>query len=105
MNNSFPVQNRGFQQKGSFESYGSAIPRLQELSYLEVTILGIVDGASFEEIRQRLVNHMSTMRENSPATGNIAIFRLAKDDPKRYASNTSEALKELMKLGLVLPAK
>lgn len=104
MNHSFPIRDRGLQQKGSFESYGSAIPRLQELSYLEVTILGIVDGASFEEIRQRLVNHMITMRENSPATGNIATFRLAKDDTKRYVSNTSEALKELMKLGLVLRA-
>lgn len=90
--------------RGDITPGGGTIPRLQELSFLEVTILGIVDGAGFEEIRQRLVGHMIAMRENAPGTGNIATFRLAQDDPKRYVSNVSEALKELMRLGLVLRA-
>ena len=80
---------------------GTRIPRLQELSYLTVAALGVADGASFEEIRQRLIDHMIAMRENSDATGNTATFRTAKNDPKRYVSNASQSLKELMRLDLV----
>jgi hypothetical protein len=79
----------------------SGIPRLQELSYLEVAATGAAEQAPFEEIRRRLVAHMIALRENSPATGNIATFRIALNDPKRYVDNASEALKELMRLGFV----
>ena len=44
---------------------------------------------------------MIEMRESSPATGNTALFRTARGDPKRYVSNVSASLKELMLLGLV----
>ena len=80
---------------------GTRIPRLQELSFLPITMLGVADGAGFEEIRQRLVNHMIELRESSPGTGNTALFRTARGDPKRYVSNVSSSLKELMLLGLV----
>ena len=80
---------------------GTRIPRLQEVSFLPATMLGVADGAGFEEIRQRLVKHMIQMRENSSATGNTALFRTAQGDPKRYVSNVSASLKELMLLGLV----
>ena len=80
---------------------GARIPRLQEISFLNVAMLGVADGANFEEIRQRLIDHMIEMRENSDATGNTATFRTAKNDPKRYVTNASQSLKELMGLGLV----
>ena len=80
---------------------GTRIPRLQELSFLPVTMLGVADGVGFEEIRQRLISHMIEMRENSPATGNTALFNTARGDPKRYVSNVSASLKELMLLELV----
>ncbi len=80
------------------------IPRLQELSFLEVSLLGVARGKSFEEIRKSLVAHMIALREASPATGNTATFRIAIDNPKRYVRNVTEALKELMRLGLVAPA-
>ncbi|MCY4580571.1 MAG: hypothetical protein OXD31_16205 [Chloroflexi bacterium] len=80
---------------------GTRIPRLQELSFLPITMLGVADGAGFEEIRQRLVSHMIELRENSPGTGNTALFRTARGDPKRYVSNVSSSLKELMLLRLV----
>ena len=83
---------------------GRGIPRLQELSFLEVAILGVAGGATFEEIRRQLVAHMIELRRNNAGTGNIATFRLAKDDPKRYVRNATESLKELMRLGLVTPA-
>ena len=80
---------------------GARIPRLQEISYLTVAMLGVADGANFEEIRQRLIDHMIEMRENSDATVNTATFRTAKNDPKRYVTNASQSLKELMGIGLV----
>lgn len=80
---------------------GGAIPRLQELSYLEVVALGVADGASFEELRRAMVNHMIAVGEASPGTGNIATFRNAISNPKRYVRNVTEALSEHMRLGLV----
>ena len=83
------------------QSGGARIPRLQELSFLTVAMRGVAEGAGFEQIRRSLIDHMVRMRLNSDATGNTAPFRIAKDDPGRYVSNVSEALKELMHLGLV----
>ena len=80
---------------------GTRIPRLQELSFLPVTMLGVAAGVGFEVLRQRLVSHMTEMRENSPASGNTALFHRARADPKRYVSNVSASLKELMLLELV----
>ncbi len=77
------------------------IPRLQELSFLEVAMVGVAAGTPFEGIRRGLIDHMVALREESDATGNTASFRTAKDDPKRYVSNVSQSLKELMLLGLV----
>ena len=85
-------------------SGGRSIPRLQELSFLEVAILGVTEGATFEEIRRQLVTHMIELRRNDAGTGNIATYRLAQDDPKRYVRNATESLKELMRLGLVARA-
>ena len=80
---------------------GGGIPRLQELSYLEVTAQAVDRGSSFDEIRRQLVEHMLAISVASPGTGNTAAYRNAKDNPTRYVSNVSEALKELMRLGLV----
>ena len=83
---------------------GTRIPRLQELSFLEIAMLGVADVAGFEEIRRRLIDHMMVLREESDVSGNTARFRIAKDAPNRYVSNVSQALKELMLLGLIEPA-
>ena len=83
---------------------GQGIPRLQELSFLEVAARGVSAGSTFEEIRRQLVAHMIELRRNQPGTGNTATFQLAQQDPKRYVRNTTESLKELMRLGLVAPA-
>ena len=85
-------------------SGGRGIPRLQELSFLEVAIRGVAGGATFEEIRRHLVDHMIELRRNNVGTGNIATYHLAKSDPKRYVRNATESLKELMRLELVAKA-
>ena len=83
---------------------GRSIPRLQELSFLEVAARGVLAGSTFEEIRRQLVAHMIELRRNQPGTGNTATFQLAQQDPKRYVRNATESLKELMRLGLVVQA-
>ena len=80
---------------------GHGIPRLQELSYLEVTALAVRDGAAFEEIRKRLIDHMIRLRSEQPGARDVDAFRVAREMPTRYARNVSESLKELMRLGLV----
>ena len=48
---------------------GRGIPRLQELSYLEVAARAVDKGSSFEEIRREMVEHMLAISEASPGTG------------------------------------
>lgn len=81
---------------------GRGIPRLQELSYLEVAATAVFDEVPFEGIRRLMVDHMIQLGLANPGTGNIAAYKPAIDNPKRYVRNVSEALKELMRLGLVV---
>lgn len=83
---------------------GRGIPRLQELSYLEVAATAVSEEVPFEGIRRRMVDHMIKLGMENPGTGNIAAYKPAIDNPKRYVRNVSEALKELMRLGLVVQA-
>ncbi len=83
---------------------GRGIPRLQELSYLEVVALAVSEGVTFEGIRVRMIDHMIAVGEASPGTGNVAAYRTAKQNPRRYVLNVAEGLKELMRLGLLQKA-
>lgn len=80
---------------------GTGIPRLQELSYLEIAAVAVLEEVPFEGIRRRLVDHMVAISQASGGTGNIASLQTAESNPKRYVRNVSEALKELMRLGLL----
>jgi len=80
---------------------GTGIPRLQELSFLTVAMRDAVAGAAFDEIRRSLIEHMTELRRQQAPTGNHAAFRLAVHNPGRYVDNTTAALGELMKLGLL----
>ncbi len=79
----------------------AGIPRLQELSHLEVAVESVAAGEPFEGVRRRLVAHMQQLREETQSTGNTAMHRLLDSDPNRYVRNTSETLRELMRLGAV----
>lgn len=83
-------------------SRGRGIPRLQELSFLDVAARQVAAGNTLDQIRQALIDHMAQRREATDApTGNIAIFRLARHDPHRYLANVTEALVELMRLDVI----
>jgi hypothetical protein len=88
---------------------GAGVPRLQELAFLWKAHLEITDGATFEQVRQALIEHMRAERADETATGNTAKFQLEHANRYRYVSNVTEALKTLMRLDLLerasLPAE
>ena len=88
---------------------GAAVPRLQELAFLWISHIAISDGGTFEQIRVALIDHMRSERADDTGTGNTAKFQLARANRDRYVSNVTEALKTLMRLGLIeraaLPAE
>jgi len=82
-------------------SPGSGIPRLQELSFLSEAMLEVHARGTFEDVRRRLIEHMTEKRRHEAPTGNHAAFRLAVHNPSRYVDNATAALGELMKLGFL----
>jgi hypothetical protein len=84
---------------------GASLPRLQEFAFLEVALAGVVANQSYEEIRRRLIGYMQSIRETDRLGGNTAKFQLERPVARAYADNVTEALKELMRLGLVERAK
>jgi hypothetical protein len=84
---------------------GTSLPRLQEFSFLEYALAGVVGGLSYEEIRKRLISYMQQSRQSDTTSGNTAKYQLERPGRFAYADNVTEALKELMRAGLVEPAK
>jgi hypothetical protein len=81
-----------------------SIPRLQEIDFLLTAQEAVAGGLTFEGIRLGLIDHMAAARAQDAGTGNNATFQLAREKRFRYVSNTADALKELMRLGLLQPA-
>ncbi len=80
---------------------GAGVPRLQELTYLEVTVSVLSAGGNFDAIREALAAHIRQKRERAVTTGNTALIRQERPDPLQHYSNAAQALAELMRLGLV----
>lgn len=83
---------------------GASLPRLQEFAFIEFALAGVVAGRSYEEIRRDLIGYMQKTRDSDALTGNTARYQLDRPSQAAYADNTTEALKELMRLGLVARA-
>lgn len=80
---------------------GKGIPRLQDLSYLEVAATGVAAGATFEQIRRSLVNRAADLARESDTDGSFddRKWELVRNDGSRYVHNTVDVLKELIRLG------
>src|SRR5438874_2722915 len=80
------------------------IPRIDEVSYLFETLAWVAAGRTFEDIRKDIVqlrlerDHMTRADERR---GMSASKRLREQDEFTYWVNARDALKELMRLGLV----
>ncbi len=80
---------------------GYAVPRLPKLSYLEVVLREIDRRASFERIRQALLEYVRVTGEEQSSGGVVSRLR----DEFTFWSPTQEALSELMRLGFVEQAQ
>jgi hypothetical protein len=83
----------------------TSIPRLQEIEFLRITAEQVNADATYDQVRRSLIDHMAAERERTQPSGNHAALRLARHDEHRYMNNATDALAELMRLGLVRPAQ
>jgi hypothetical protein len=83
----------------------AGIPRLQEVDFLRIAAEQVDAGATYDQVRRALIEHMAAERERTQPSGNHAALRLARHDEHRYMNNATDALAELMRLGLVQSAQ
>jgi hypothetical protein len=75
----------------------ASIPRLQEVAMLGSAVLAIEEGAPFEQVRLSLIE---LMRQSSDDPDHPKWAR-RKQEPTAYVHNVVDALKELMRLGIL----
>lgn len=82
---------------------GKGIPRLQDLSYIEVAVSHVAADADFESIRRALVDRAAQIDRVNDLDGSFDERRWerARADKKKYVHNTVDVLKELMRLGWI----
>ncbi|MDZ5661402.1 hypothetical protein SFC79_06450 [Nocardioides sp. S-58] len=82
---------------------GAGIPRLQDLSYVEVAATQVAAGQRFEQIRRALVTRAAELAHLSDLDGSFDEHRweMIRNDPQKYVHNTVDVLKELMRLGWI----
>lgn len=80
---------------------GTGIPRLQDLSYVEVAVGQVAAGATFEQVRRGLVSRAAEIARDSDTDGSFdqTKWELTQADPTKHVHNTVDVLKELMRLG------
>lgn len=82
---------------------GAAIPRLQELTYIESAALAVAGGEPFERIRLAILDQAEQLARSGDHDGSFdsAKWHRRRADSMSYVYNTVDVLKELMRLGWV----
>lgn len=82
---------------------GTGIPRLQDLSYVEVAAAQVSAGATFEQIRRALASRAAEIARDNDTDGSFdeRQWDAIRADTKKYVHNTVDVLKELMRLGWI----
>jgi hypothetical protein len=80
---------------------GAGIPRLQDLSYIEVAVGQLAAGANFEQVRRALVTRAADIARDGDTEGSFdeRKWDAVRSDGTKYVHNTVDVLKELMRLG------
>lgn len=80
---------------------GVGIPRLQDLSYVEVAVAQVAAGATFEQVRKALVARAAEITRDADTEGKYDERKWVADrnDPTKHVHNAVDVLKELMRLG------
>ena len=86
---------------GRMSAGGAGIPRLQDLSYIEVAVGQVAANATFEQIRRALVSRAAELARDADNDGSFdeRVWDSVKADGTKHVHNTVEVLKELMRLG------
>ena len=82
---------------------GKGIPRMQDLSYLQVAIAEIRRGGTFDQVRRALVTRAADIDQENDIDGSFDERRWERlrADGTKNVYNTVDVLKELMRLGWV----
>lgn len=85
---------------------GTAIPRLQDLSYFEVAMSQLLRGATFEEVRRSVVERARDLDREADLDGSFDEMKWerTRNDITEHVNNAVDVLKEAMKFGWVQPA-
>jgi hypothetical protein len=80
---------------------GTGIPRLQDLSYIEVAVGQVEAGATFGQIRRSLVARAMDVARESDVDGSFdeRHWETLSANESKHVHNTVDVLKELMRLG------
>ncbi|MFN2503680.1 MAG: hypothetical protein ABR540_05515 [Acidimicrobiales bacterium] len=80
---------------------GVGIPRLQDLSYIEVAIAQVAAGATFEQVRRALVARAAEINRDADVDGSFDEQKWAatRSNSTKHVHNAVDVLKELMRLG------
>src|SRR4051794_33712013 len=80
---------------------GTGIPRLQDLSYVEVAAVQVAAGAKFEQIRRALISRAADIARENDNDGSFdeRTWERTRADGTKHVHNTVDVLKELMRLG------
>jgi hypothetical protein len=79
----------------------TGIPRLQELSFLQVAMEKVLQDATYDEVRLALVDHAASLKVADAELAGTELRRFARANPSKFASNATESLAELMRLGMI----
>ncbi|MCK8676442.1 hypothetical protein [Streptomyces lichenis] len=80
---------------------GVGIPRLQELTYIEMAARAVAAGEPFERVRLAIVNQAEHVARANDRDGSFDVDKWIErhSNPLQYVHNTVDVLKELMRLG------
>lgn len=86
-------------------SQGTGVPRLQEVGFLEQAMRCCAAGGSYDDVRKRLIGWMEQRREGPASSGRYMGVRrkpgVGGRKETRFMDNATDALAELMRLGLL----
>ena len=80
---------------------GSGIPRLQDLSYIEVAMVALLQDATFEQIRRSLIDRARDIERDSDTDGSFddAKWERIRSDGQKHVHNAVDVLKEAVRIG------
>jgi hypothetical protein len=80
---------------------GAGIPRLQDLSYVEVAMVALLQNATFEEVRRSMVDRARDIERDADTDGSFDEVKWdrVRNDGTQHVHNVVDVLKEAIRIG------